>query len=364
MMVNSIEVTPQKPERALHVLALNSGSSSLKFGLYRVHAGSTDPVITGEAEAIGENTAVFHAKDAQGHTVLHERGLLPSQQEAMARVARLLSERNMPVPQSVGHRIVHGGPQLKVHCRIDDSVLTKLKAAAEFAPLHMPAALSVIRFAQSHFPGLVQVACFDTSFHAQMPLIASVLPIPRALRAEGVQRYGFHGLSCESVIRQLAASVPSRLIIAHLGNGASVTAVKDGMSIDTSMGLTPTGGIIMGTRSGDLDPGVLVYLARQKKLDVMQLEKLVDQQSGLLGISGLSADLRVLQKAETASVDARLAIDMFCYSASKQVAALICWCSLAALEKTTQRFAPVSAGGLPRSAYFSTSPAIEQRAIR
>jgi acetate kinase len=320
--VNSIKATRQKPPRALHVLALNSGSSSLKFGLYRVRAESTDPVITGEAEAIGEKSGAFHAQDSQGHTLLHERAVLPSQQEAIARVARLLAERNMPAPQSIGHRIVHGGPQLKEHCRIDDSVLSKLKSAAVFAPLHMPAALSVIRFAQSHFPGLVQVACFDTSFHSHMPQIASVLPIPRALRAEGVKRYGFHGLSCESIIRQLAANVPSRLIIAHLGNGASVTAVKDGMSIDTSMGLTPTGGIIMGTRSGDLDPGVLVYLARQKKLDVTQLETLVDHQSGLLGISGLSADLRILQKGASANADARLAIDMFCYSACKQVAAM------------------------------------------
>jgi acetate kinase len=320
--VNSIKETPHKPERALHVLALNSGSSSLKFGLYRVRAASTDPLITGEAEAIGEKSGAFHAKDALGHTLLHERVQLPSQQEAIARVASLLSEQNMPAPQSIGHRIVHGGPQLKKHCRIDDSVLAKLKAAAAFAPLHMPAALSVIRFAQSHFPDLEQVACFDTSFHSHMPPIASVLPIPRALRAEGVKRYGFHGLSCESIVRQLAASVPSRLIIAHLGNGASITAVKDGASIDTSMGLTPTGGLIMGTRSGDLDPGVLVYLARQKKLDVTQLEKLVDHQSGLLGISGLSADLRDLQKEVSANADARLAIDMFCYSASKQVAAM------------------------------------------
>ena len=183
MMMNSNADTPQKPERALHVLALNSGSSSLKFGLYRVHAGSTDPVITGEAEAIGETTGAFHAKDSHGHTLLHERELLRSHQDAIARVAKLLSERNLPAPQSVGHRIVHGGPQLKEHCRIDDSVLAKLEAAAVFASLHMPAALSVIRFAQSHFPGLVQVACFDTSFHAHMPPIASVLPVPRALRA-------------------------------------------------------------------------------------------------------------------------------------------------------------------------------------
>jgi len=155
-----------------------------------------------------------------------------------------------------------------------------------------------------------------------MPAIARVLPIPRALQAEGVERYGFHGLSCESIVRQLKGALPSKLLIAHLGNGASITAVKNGRSIDTSMGLTPTGGIIMGTRSGDLDPGVLVYLARQKKLDAGELEELVDRRSGLLGVSGVSADLRDLHEAARANTDARLAIDMFCYSAGKQLAAM------------------------------------------
>jgi acetate kinase len=186
----------------------------------------------------------------------------------------------------------------------------------------MPPALSVIRFAEAHFPTLPQVACFDTSFHAHMPDLARVLPIPYALRAEGVKRYGFHGLSCESIVRQLGGALPSKLLIAHLGNGASITAVKDGQSIDTTMGLTPTGGIIMGTRSGDLDPGVLVYLARQKKLDATQLEELVDRRSGLLGVSGVSADLRDLHKVAHSTPDARLAIDMFCYSAAKQLAAM------------------------------------------
>jgi acetate kinase len=155
-----------------------------------------------------------------------------------------------------------------------------------------------------------------------MPDRARVLSLPLALRAEGVQRYGFHGLSCESIVRQLGNSLPANLIIAHLGSGASITAVKDGRSIDTSMGLTPTGGIIMGTRSGDLDPGVLVYLARQKKLDATQLEQLVDQHSGLIGISGISEDLRKLHDAAEADANARLAIDMFCYGAAKQIAAM------------------------------------------
>jgi acetate kinase len=309
-------------ERQLHVLALNSGSSSLKFGLYRVRSLQTQRLVSGEAESIGEEAALFHAEDPKGNSLLRESVALPTQKDAVIRVARLLIDVKMPVPQCIGHRIVHGGPMLKYHCVIDDSVLDKLTAAAAFAPLHMPQALSVIRFSRTHFPGLPQIACFDTSFHAHMPDIARVLPIPHALRAEGVKRYGFHGLSCESIVRQLGGALPRNLLIAHLGNGASITAVKDGKSIDTSMGLTPTGGIIMGTRSGDLDPGVLVYLARQKKLDATQLDELVDRHSGLLGVSGVSADLRDLHKAAQSNPDARLAIDMFCYSAAKQLAAM------------------------------------------
>ncbi len=213
--------------------------------------------------------------------------------------------------------------KLRQHCLINDSVLAQLEAATAFAPLHIPSALSVIRFAQEHFPGLPQAACFDTTFHAGLPPVARVLPIARELHAEGIQRYGFHGLSCESIVYQLANDLPNRLVIAHLGNGASVTAVKAGKSIDTSMGLTPTGGVIMGTRSGDLDPGVLVYLMREKKFDAAMLEELVDHRSGLLGISGLGSDMRRLHEAASTNADARLAIAMFCYSVRKQVAAMI-----------------------------------------
>ena len=229
----------------------------------------------------------------------------------------------MPPPDAIGHRIVHGGPALRQHCRIDDAVLRQLHAAAAFAPLHAPAALALIRFAQVHFPGVPQVACFDTQFHADLPEVARVLPIARELLSDGMQRYGFHGLSLESIVRQLGDALPQRLVIAHLGNGASITAVKAGLSIDTSMGMTPSGGVIMGTRSGDLDPGVLVYLMREKKIDAARLEALVDQRSGLLGISGLSGDMRRLHEAAASNRDARLAIEMFCYSVRKQVAAMI-----------------------------------------
>src|ERR1700733_6629755 len=229
----------------------------------------------------------------------------------------------MPKPDCFGHRIFHGVLKLFQLRLIDDTVLTQLEAATAFAPLHIPLALSVIRFAQKHFPGLPQVACFDTTFHAGLPAVARVLPIARELQSEGIQRYGFHGLSCESIVRRLAHALPRRLVIAHLGNGASVTAVKAGKSIDTSMGLTPTGGVIMGTRSGDLDPGVLVYLLREKKFDAGMLEELVDHRSGLLGISGVGSDMRRLREAASTNADARLAIQMFCYSVRKQVAAMI-----------------------------------------
>jgi acetate kinase len=158
------------------------------------------------------------------------------------------------------------------------------------------------------------LTCFDTAFHAGMPDVARTLPIPAALRSDGIHRYGFHGLSCESIVRQLRDDLPDRLIILHLGNGASLTAVKGGQSIDTSMGLTPTGGVIMGTRCGDLDPGVLIYLVREKNFDAARLEALVDHQSGLLGISIIDSDMRRLHAASPSNAEARLAIQMFCYS--------------------------------------------------
>jgi acetate kinase len=180
----------------------------------------------------------------------------------------------------------------------------------------------VIRFVQEHFPQVPQVACFDTAFHAAMPEVARTMPIPAELRSDGIRRYGFHGLSCESIMRQLGDHPPDRLIIAHLGNGASVTAVKGGQSVDTSMGLTPSGGVIMGTRCGDLDPGVLVYLMREKNFDANFLETLINYRSGLLGLSGIDSDMRRLHESSATSAAARLAIKMFCYSVRKQIAAM------------------------------------------
>ena len=279
------------------VLALNSGSSSFKFGLYRVAGSQTEELLSD----------TFPASSAE---------------EAVAGVAKLLAKSKAPAPAAIGHRIVHGGSALRQHCLIDASVVQKLEAAVAFAPLHMPAALSFIRLAQERFPGLPQVACFDTSFHSGLPDVARVLPIPRELQLEGIQRYGFHGISLESILHYLGPDVADRVVIVHLGNGASVTAVKCGKSIDTSMGLTPTGGVVMGTRTGDLDPGVLLYLVREKKFDAAMLAELVDHRSGLLGISGVSSDMRRLHEAALSIADARLAIQMFCYSVGKQIAAM------------------------------------------
>lgn len=305
------------------ILALNSGSSSLKFGLYRVGEEAPEIVFSGEAELGGDGTSLFRVDDPSGAPWVRETAAFTDHHQAIVRIGDFLAGCHLPAPTALGHRVVHGGPQLRQHCLIDDAVLRQLEAATAFAPLHIPPALSVIRFTRERFRGIPQVACFDTAFHADLPDIARTLPIARELRQEGVQRYGFHGLSCESIVQQLATGRPSRLIIAHLGNGASMTAVRDGRSIDTSMGLTPTGGVIMGSRSGDLDPGVLAYLMRERKMDASRIEELVNYRSGLLGISGLSSDMWHLHAAAAADSDVRLAIAMFCSSVAKHLAAMM-----------------------------------------
>jgi acetate kinase len=304
------------------ILALNSGSSSLKFGLYLVESLIPRVLLSGQAESIGGSDGKFWATDGNNNPLVSESANFNSQEEAVARIATFLADYQEFQPSAVGHRVVHGGPNLRYHCVVKDDVFRQLEAATSFAPLHNPPALSVMRFAQQHFPRLPQVACFDTAFHAGMPDVARTLPLPLELRSDGIYRYGFHGISCESIMRQLGHNRPERLIIAHLGNGASITAVKDGQSVDTSMGLTPTGGVIMGTRCGDLDPGVLVYLARERNFDAARLEALVDHQSGLLGISGIDGDMRRLHEASSTDAAARLAVQMFCYSIRKQVFAM------------------------------------------
>jgi acetate kinase len=304
------------------ILALNSGSSSLKFGLYRIEACIEKVLLSGEAESIGGRDNKFWAKDGSGNVLVSESANFETHRHAVARVGKFLADHNAVQPAAIGHRVVHGGSTLRQHCLIDEGVQHQLESAAAFAPLHNPPALTIIRFVQEHFPQVPQVACFDTAFHAAMPEVARTMPIPADLRSIGIRRYGFHGLSCESIMRELGDHPPDRLIIAHLGNGASVTAVKGGQSVDTSMGLTPSGGVIMGTRCGDLDPGVLVYLMREKNFDADLFETLINYRSGLLGLSGIDSDMRRLHESSATSAAARLAIKMFCYSVRKQIAAM------------------------------------------
>lgn len=306
--------------RDLTVLTLNCGSSSLKFALFRRRGDAFERLVEGEAEEIG---------GADGRLTLALYGRPPTRQDVAFRdhgaatqaLFAALAAEDSPPPQAIGHRIVHGGPSVRRHGRIDADMLRALEAAAPLAPLHVPSALAVVKAARAHFTDLPQVACLDTAFHRTLPEAARRFPLGPEFAAKGIERYGFHGLSCESILRQLGDETPERLVIAHLGGGSSVTAVRAGRSIDTSMGLTPAGGVMMATRSGDLDPGLLIYLIRQAGMDAAALETLLDREAGMKGVSGLSGDLRQLRAAPE-NPQAQLAVQMFSYAVRKQIAAM------------------------------------------
>jgi acetate kinase len=328
------------------ILVLNSGSSSLKFGVYSagptptsVGAGlappgvksdhglsaeaGTRPIYRGEIEGIGGGEGKIWLKDSAGKTIEEESRTFAQQSDAAKAVAEKLAKLKLPGIQGIGHRVVHGGPSLTAHQRIAPQVLQTLEAAAHFAPLHVPAAIALIREMEKLYPGVPQFACFDTAFHTTMPEVASHLPLPKKYWDAGIRKYGFHGLSCESIVFQLCESLPKYLIVAHLGNGSSITAIVDGKSIDTTMGLTPTGGIIMGTRPGDLDPGVLLHLLNAGD-DAKTLAKLLDKESGLLGISGSASDMRKLHEAAgKGDAQAQLAIEMFARAAAKAIGGFV-----------------------------------------
>jgi acetate kinase len=282
------------------VLALNAGSSTLKYKLY----GGGDH---GETPLLAQTLEVGSA----GHAALLDT------------VLDAVRAKLGAAPPLVGHRIVHGGATFTSPVLLDEAVLKQLDEATVLAPLHLPPALALVRGALACFPAASHVGCFDTSFHQTLPQVARRFALPAALYEQGIRRYGFHGLSYEYVVSALAAPPPARLVIAHLGSGASMAAIRDGRSIDTSMGFTPAGGLPMGTRSGDLDPGVLFHLLRQHGHSVDDVEQLINYQSGLLGAAG-SADMAELVTRERAGdARARAGIELFAYAIKKQIGAYV-----------------------------------------
>lgn len=280
------------------VLALNSGSSTLKFSGYVFEAGREVPLVAG----------TLRVEDGDDAALLEQ-------------VVERVSAACQGPPDCVGHRIVHGGPTFVGPVLVDDEVRRQLDSLRELAPLHLPPALALLDRARSRLPECPHVACFDTAFHHELPEVARRLPLPDEFDASHVRRYGFHGLSCEYVLSALGSPPPERLIIAHLGSGASLTAVKQGRSIDTSMGLTPTGGIPMGTRTGDLDPGVLLHLLQVRGYSPSALDELVNHQSGLKGLGGSSDMQELVRRAEQGDARARGAIEAFAYAIKKQIGA-------------------------------------------
>lgn len=227
--------------------------------------------------------------------------------------------RSIPKPLAIGHRIVHGGDDFIQPVQIDETVIAKLEKLIPYSPLHLPIEIDLVKKLQSE--KISQVACFDTAFHRSMPLLHQHFPLPKSLWDEGIKKYGFHGLSYEYILYALGEEVKKKkIIIAHLGSGASMVAIKDGRPIDTTMGFTPAGGIMMATRCGDLDPGIITYLMREKKYDAKGMDDLINHKSGLLGVSTKTSDMKKL--LELSDENAKLAIDLFCYIARKHIGAL------------------------------------------
>lgn len=303
------------------ILCVNSGSSSLKFSFYRIGGEKTDLFANGAVERIGLQEGHFWIRGPERKTLADLSGDFPDHMAAVVALFASLDKYKIPEPAAVGHRLVHGGPDHTVPERITPRLLEELRALVSFAPLHLPAAIQGIEAVTSRFPGLPQVACFDTAFHRQMPELAQRFPLPRKLWDIGLRRYGFHGLSYEFIMDRLGTEGLGRVIIAHLGNGASMAAVRDGHPMDTTMGFTPTGGVMMGTRSGDLDPGVLLYLLGNG-YDARQLDHLVNDEAGLLGVSGMSSDIKTLIENKESEPAASQAIELFCYSVRKHLGAL------------------------------------------
>jgi acetate kinase len=321
------------------IMCINSGSSSLKFHVYEMGTrdgcdagpgrgdGDQDQyeelVARGAVEGIGQGEGRLWFVDGAGDPIA-ERDLQDVRHGGALELAlALLSNEDIPTIEAVGHRIVHGGPDHFSPEILTPGLVADLHRHTAWAPLHMPAGLSVVEALQSRRPDLPQVACFDTAFHARMPEIARRLPLPRRFFDQGVHKYGFHGLSYEYLLSRLGDRAKGRVVMAHLGNGASMAACLDGRPMETTMGMTPLGGFMMGTRTGDLDPGVPLYLARECGYDDKALEQLLDKESGLKGVSGETGDMKTLLELRAGGDEAAAqAVDMYCYQARKTVGAL------------------------------------------
>jgi acetate kinase len=334
-----------RPGGGVHILVVNSGSSSIKFSVFEATQSANQEerfswpraLFTGEISGVGGPALGFTFRDAQGQQLNSDApdAKDASNKDPMTLLENAVCRPGMPPIDAVGYRVVHPGPLLHQHQRITEEVLRDLEQAVPFAPLHDPEAIRLIRDMMSRFPQARHYACFDTIFHQTMPAEASTYAIPSEYRRQGVRRYGFHGLSCEGVVDDMQeaadrakAQLPRRIVIAHLGSGCSVTAVLDGRSVDNTMGLTPTGGVVMGTRPGDLDPGLVLYMLRQAKGDRdaawTSVERMLNHQAGMVAISGLPNDMRAVRKAATAgNADAKLAIEVFCRSVRKAIGSYV-----------------------------------------
>ena len=308
-----------------YILTINGGSSSIKFTLYKI-GEPLEQILHGTIDRIGLSGTNLTFKDLTG-TQHDNRSIAAADHKSAANflIDWLEKQAGFAAVQAVGHRVVHGmqhtAPEL-----VTQELLDELHRLRPYDPDHLPREIELIETFRQRHPKLPQVACFDTAFHRTMPRVAKLLPIPRRFDAKGVQRYGFHGLSYAFLLEELArlgdpAATTGRVLLAHLGNGASLAAVRDGQSIDTSMGFTPTAGLVMSTRSGDLDPGLAPYLARTEQINAKQFYEMVNHESGLLGVSEISPDMRDLLAQETVDVRAAEAVALFCYQAKKWIGA-------------------------------------------
>ena len=311
------------------LLTINTGSSSLKAALYRLQEDATEtPELRAEASRIGGRGGGLRLADARGETVDERQDDLPDHAAALDALLSRLRDRGLDQDDltAVGHRIVHGGDRYREPQRVAPEVVADLRALVPIDPNHLPQAIAAIEAVGRAYPAVPQVVCFDTAFHSRMPRVARLYALPRDLAEGGVVRYGFHGLSYEYVMEELRRLDPEaydgRVVVAHLGNGASMAAVWGGVGVDTTMGFTPTGGLVMGTRSGDLDPSVPLFLLEERGLTVTEVSDLVNKQAGLLGVSGTSADMRDLLDREASDPRAAEAVALFCYGAKKFLGAL------------------------------------------